>query len=116
MLSINSGRNYSVKKTYSDFMDEISSDELYEGMLAYGFFAEKLPPVFTSVPFFEYCNSRTTPFESGLNDYISQLFALRHRLVTCSKREVAYIKLCSFGIGCIRRNNRSVDRNVYFQT
>lgn len=60
-----------MKKTYSDFMDEISSDELYEGMLAYGFFAEKLPPVFTSVPFFEYCNSRTTPFESGWNDYMT---------------------------------------------
>ena len=28
-------------KKYTDFMDEISSDELYEGLLAYGFFAEK---------------------------------------------------------------------------
>lgn len=38
-------------KKYTDFMDELSSDELYEGLLAYGFFAEKLPPVFTAVPF-----------------------------------------------------------------
>lgn len=28
----------------ASFMDEISADELYEGLLAYGFFAEKLPP------------------------------------------------------------------------
>lgn len=31
-------------------MDEISEDELYEGLLAYGF-CRKLPPVFTAVPF-----------------------------------------------------------------
>ena len=37
-------------KKYADFMDEISSDELYEGLLAYGLFTDKLPPVFTSVP------------------------------------------------------------------
>ena len=42
-------------KTYCDFMDEISEEELYEGLLAYGLFAEKIPPVFTSVPFFDYC-------------------------------------------------------------
>ena len=44
-------------KKYTDFMDEISSDELYEGLLAYGFFAEKLPPVFTAIPFFNYCSA-----------------------------------------------------------
>ena len=31
----------SVDKKYTEFMDEISADELYEGLLAYGFFAEK---------------------------------------------------------------------------
>lgn len=40
-----------MEKKYTDFMDEISSDELYEGLLAYGLFAEKLPPLFTSVFF-----------------------------------------------------------------
>ena len=56
-------------KKYSEFMDEISADELYEGLLAYGFFAEKIPPVFTSVPFFDYCKNMT--FTSGWNEYIS---------------------------------------------
>ena len=53
-------------KKYADFMDEISSDELYEGLLAYGFFAEKLPPVFTAVPFFNYCKTASESFEAGL--------------------------------------------------
>lgn len=52
-------------------MDEISSDELYEGLLAYGFFAEKLPPVFTAVPFFDYCKTVSIPFKTGWNEYIT---------------------------------------------
>ena len=58
-------------KKYTDFMDEISSDELYEGLLAYGFFAEKLPPVFTSVPFFNYCKTVSKSFDAGWNEYIT---------------------------------------------
>lgn len=58
-------------KKYADFMDEISSDELYEGLLAYGFFAEKLPPVFTAVPFFNYCKTASESFEAGWNEYIT---------------------------------------------
>ena len=60
-----------MEKKYTDFMDEISSDELYEGLLAYGFFAEKLPPVFTSVPFFNYCQTISQPFGEGWNEYIT---------------------------------------------
>ena len=58
-------------KKYTDFMDGISSDELYEGLLAYGFFAEKLPPIFTAVPFFNYCKTVSKPFEAGWNEYIT---------------------------------------------
>lgn len=58
-------------KKYSDFMDEISSDELYEGLLAYGFFAEKLPPVFTSVPFFNYCKATGSQFQQQWHEYVT---------------------------------------------
>ncbi len=58
-------------KMYTDFMDEISADELYEGLLAYGFFVEKLPPLFTAVPFFNYCQTLSVPFEAGWNEYIT---------------------------------------------
>ena len=57
-------------KKYSDFMDEISNDELYEGLLAYGFISEKIPPVFTTIPFYEYCQTISKPFETGWKEYI----------------------------------------------
>lgn len=58
-------------KKYSEFMDEISADELYEGLLSYGFFAEKIPPVFTAAPFYDYCESISTPFATGWNEHIN---------------------------------------------
>ena len=39
-------------KKYSDFLREITSEDLFRGLLGYGLFAEKLPPCFTSVPLF----------------------------------------------------------------
>lgn len=60
-----------MEKKYCEFMDEITSEELYEGLLSYGLFAEKIPPAFTSGPFFDYCESRTSPFSSGWNEYIT---------------------------------------------
>lgn len=47
-----------MEKSYSDFMKEISVDELYEGLLAHGLFAEKLPPIFTSEAFYNFCQKR----------------------------------------------------------
>ena len=58
-------------KSYCEFMDEITADELYEGLLAYGFFAEKMPPVFTAVQFFDYCKTLHTPFSFDRDEYIS---------------------------------------------
>ena len=41
-------------KKYADFMDEISADDLYKGLLAFGLFSNKIPPVFSSTSFFDY--------------------------------------------------------------
>lgn len=38
-------------KKYADFMDEISADDLYKGLLAFGLFSNKIPPVFSSTFF-----------------------------------------------------------------
>lgn len=38
-------------KKYADFMDEISADDLYKGLLAFGLFSNKIPPVFSSTSF-----------------------------------------------------------------
>lgn len=64
-------RMHIMQKTYCDFMDEITKDELYEGLLAHGFFPEKIPPVFTSIPFFDYCKSLAVPFLDERDEYVS---------------------------------------------
>lgn len=58
-------------KRYFEYMVEISKDELYKGLLAYGFFADKLPPVFSSEMFYEYCaNNDCEKFSKKPRDYI----------------------------------------------
>ncbi len=60
-----------MEKAYCDFMDEITSEDLYEGLLSYGMFADKLPPIFTSVSFFDYCKADNPMFSrKAWNDYV----------------------------------------------
>lgn len=57
-------------KSYYDFMSEITADELYEGLLGYGLFAEKLPPIFSASLFLDYC--KTNPgFKREYQDFIT---------------------------------------------
>jgi len=60
-----------MEKTYNDFMSDISQDELYRGLLAFGMFADKLPPVFTSESFFDYCQQIQHNFENTPHQLIS---------------------------------------------
>lgn len=53
-----------MEKTYSEFMNEITSDELYYRLLAFGMFAEKLPPIFTTEHFYNYCEKVSQPFSN----------------------------------------------------
>lgn len=58
-------------KKYSAYLDEITANELYEGLLGYGMFANKLPPVFTSVPFFDYCQANNPVYsDKEWHDYV----------------------------------------------
>ena len=59
-----------MEKSYSDFMHEISADDLYRGLLAHGLFAEKLPPIFTSEGFFQYCQKKDKPFDGKAHRYV----------------------------------------------
>ena len=52
-------------------MKEISPDRLYYGLLAHGLFSEKLPPIFTSVNFFDYCQSIKHNFQERPSNYIN---------------------------------------------
>jgi len=57
-------------KSYSQFMKEITPERLYHGLLAHGLFTEKLPPIFTSVNFFDYCQNRKQNFHDKWSNYI----------------------------------------------
>ena len=68
-----------MSKSYIDNLNEISSDEVFEGLLAYGLFADKLPPVFTNKKFYNFCKKqeskankrkREIGFEKKPRDYI----------------------------------------------
>ena len=57
-------------KKYADYMDNISSDELYYRLIAYGLFTDKLPPVFESISFADFCKNKKNNFRSNYYDFI----------------------------------------------
>jgi len=58
-------------KKYSDYMNEITKEELLEGLLGFGLFADKLPSIFSSEEFYNYCKTKEFPkFEGKGYDYI----------------------------------------------
>lgn len=59
-----------VVKKYSDFTDEISSSEIYEGLLGHGMFSEKLPPVFSSEEFYNFCKTQSPSFQDKCRPHI----------------------------------------------
>ena len=51
-------------------MNNITADELYDRMIQYGLFSEKLPPVFDGSSFLAYCKDLSRPvFADKLHDY-----------------------------------------------
>ena len=50
-------------KTYADYMDEISADELFEGLLGYGLFADKMPPCLSSEAYYSYCKTHNPTYD-----------------------------------------------------
>jgi len=55
---------------YKDFMNDITADELYRALLAYGLFSEKLPPFLTSKGFYDFCEQNAPLFEDKPRQYI----------------------------------------------
>lgn len=49
-------------KSYSHFMNKISSEDIFEGLLGHGLFSEKLPPIFSSESFYKYCRENPKAF------------------------------------------------------
>lgn len=58
-------------KAYYDYMNELSQEDLLEGLLGFGLFADKLPGVLSSEAFYNYCKTNGFPkFEQKGHDYI----------------------------------------------
>jgi hypothetical protein len=57
-------------KRYTDYKKEISSDDLYNGLVGYGLFAEKIPEFLTSVDFLDFTKTLIFPINVKPKDYI----------------------------------------------
>lgn len=57
-------------KSYFDFMSEISGAELYKALVGYGLFPEKLPPLFSSESFYDYCDANRPVFNKKRRQFI----------------------------------------------
>ena len=101
-------------KTYSDFMNELTPEDIYQGLLAHGLFCEKLPPVFTAAPFFNYCETLTVPFEDKPKRYIS-FESMRNVNVPRQfgiPNPMAYQRLCR----CLADNWAALQTHFYDKT
>ena len=53
-------------------MDEITDEMLFDGLLGYGLFSEKLPPIFSSEEFMIYCKSHNNlDFNKAPHEWIN---------------------------------------------
>lgn len=53
-------------KKYIDYLREFNEEELMKGLLGFGLFADKLPGLFSSLAFYDYCKEKEFPmFEKG---------------------------------------------------
>lgn len=56
---------------YFDYINQISKEDLYKGLLGYGMFSEKLPPIFTSETLYNIRKKITiSSFSKSPTDYI----------------------------------------------
>lgn len=57
-------------KSYMDYINGLSANEVYKGLLGAGLFSEKLPPVFTSEAFYDYCIANNPTFADKGRQYV----------------------------------------------
>ena len=59
-------------KNYIEILQEITKEELFDGLLGYGMFADKVPPFLTSESFLKFCKNppRGFTFENTIRKYI----------------------------------------------
>ena len=101
-------------KSYLEYMEEISADELYEGLLAYGLFSEKLPPVFTAENFCQYSLNARQPFPRDKHGFIyfDSMRDINIPRVLGIPNPMAYQRLCS----CLKDNWSLIKEHFRLQT
>ena len=57
-------------RKYIEYKNEISDTDLYDGLVGYGLFAEKIPSFLTSVEFLAFTKTLTFPINEKPKDYI----------------------------------------------
>ena len=57
------------KKTYYNLLSEISSEELFDGLLGHGLFADKIPPFLSSESFLDFCKNPPNGFNFIHNNF-----------------------------------------------
>ena len=60
-----------MKKSYFDCLKELSPKDLYVGLLGYGLFNAKMPDIFTSKPFYNFCSSCKDVIKSDKTGWVS---------------------------------------------
>lgn len=103
-----------MSKTYAEFMDEITADELYKGLLAHGLFSEKLPPVFTATDFFQYTFTPHQPFSKTDHGFVF-FDSMRDINIPRSlgiPNPMAYQRLCE----CLKENWQLIRDHLRDQT
>ncbi len=58
-------------KTYADFMNELTQDDVLEGLLSNGMFSDKIPPILSSRSFFEYRSKKVGLPRNGWKGWIT---------------------------------------------
>ncbi len=99
---------------YYEYMTEISSDELYKGLLAYGLFSDKLPPIFTSDKFYEYCLRKRHNFEQSPHNYVyfENMRSVNVPRPLAIPNPMAYQLLCD----CLKSNWENIKQHFIHMT
>ena len=61
---------FAPSKAYWAYWQELTEDAVYNGLIIEGWFADKLPPIFTAEKFLSYCNNRKMASNNSPSDWI----------------------------------------------
>ena len=70
--------NNMTKKTYADYMNELTKEKLFDGLLGYGLFAEKIPPFLSAITFLDAIKAKNFHFNNKKPRSFTQYESIRN--------------------------------------